>query len=434
MVTIPSDRAPAALDDVRVLDLAGEPGAYCGKLLADMGADVIKVEPPGGDPSRGIGPFFHDEEDPEKSLSFFAHNTSKRSVTLDIARAQGRALLKRLVEKTDVLIETCPPGYLDGLELGPEALGRINPGLIYCSITGFGSSGPHAPYQATDIVAVAMSGMMYLAGYPDRAPERPYGNQAYYCASIQAANGILTALIHRDRTGEGQLVEVSMQEALSLNQETAIQYWDIRKELRKRIGGEHRLPGIGTYQCRDGFVFLMIGVPGFGEPLSTFIAWMAEEGKAEDLVSDEWKELFGKMDLRLIALLYQGRADPAQIEEWTPRFEHVDAILSQFVGEKTKAELYEVGQRRGLLIAPLNNPKDIVDNPQLAHRRWLRDCEHPELSATLRYPGPPYRLSETPWRIARRPPLIGEHNREVYLGGLGLSGDQLAALQQSGVL
>ena len=434
-MTESSDRdAPAALDDIRVLDLAGEPGAYCGKLLADMGADVIKVEPPGGDPARRIGPFVRDEEDPEKSLHFFANNTSKRSVTLDITRAEGRALLKRLVEKADVLIETYAPGYLDGLDIGREALSRINPGLVYCSITGFGLSGPHSRYQASDMVAVAMSGMMYLAGYPDRAPERPYGNQAYYCASIQAANGILTALIHRDRTREGQLVEVSMQEALSLNQETAIQYWDVRKEVRKRIGGEHRLPGIGTYACRDGLIFLMIGVPGFGQPLATLIAWMAEEGKAGDLVSDEWKELFGKMDLRLIALLFQGRADPAQIEEWKPRFEHVDELLSRFVADKTKAELYEDGQRRGLLVAPLNNPKDIVDNPQLKHRRWLRDCEHAELGTTLRYPGPPYRLSETPWRIGRRPPLTGEHNREVYLQELGLSGDELTALRQAGVV
>jgi len=430
----PDRDAPAALDDIRVLDLAGEPGAYCGKLLADMGADVVKVEPPGGDPARRIGPFFRDEEDPEKSLYFFAHNTSKRSVTLDIARAEGRTLLKRLAEKADVLVETYPPGYLDGLDAGYEALSRVNPSLIYCSITGFGLWGPHARYQASDIVAVAMSGMMYLAGYPDRAPERPYGNQAYYCASIQAANGILTALIQRDANGDGQLVEVSLQEALSLNQETAIQYWDIRKELRKRIGGERRLPGIGTYPCRDGFVFLMIGVPGFGQPIATLIAWMAEEGKGEDLLSDEWKELFGKIDLRLVALLFQGRADPAQVAEWKPRFEHVDGVVSRFVAGKTKAEAYEEGQRRGLLVAPVNNPKDIVDDPQMKHRRWLRDCEHPELGATLRYPGPPYRLSETPWRIRRRPPLTGEHNREVYAGELGLSGDELAALQQAGVV
>ncbi len=428
-----SDR-PAALDDIRVLDLAGEPGAYCGKLLADTGADVIKVEPPGGDPARRIGPFFHDEVDPEKSLYFFAANTSKRSITLDVGQADGRALLKRLVRKADVLIETYPPGYLDDLGLGYGVLSRTNPGLIHCSITGFGLWGPRAHYQSSDLVAIAMSGMMYLAGYPDRAPERPYGNQAYYCASIQAANGILTALLHRDGGGEGQMVEVSLQEALSLNQETAMQYWDIRKELRRRIGGEHRMPGIGTYQCQDGYVFLMIGVPGFGQPLSTLIQWMAEEEVAEDLLSDEWKELFGKIDLRLVGQMYQGQADPALIAEWRPRFEHVDGIVSRFVGERSKRELYEEGQKRGLLVAPVNNPRDIVESPQLNHRRWFAEVQHPELDGAITYPGPPYRLGETPWRIARRPPLIGEHNREVYIDELGLSAEQLAALSAAGAV
>ncbi len=229
------------LSDLHVLELPGAVGAYCGKLLADLGADVIKVEPPGGDPSRHIPPFFHDDPHPEKSLYFFAFNTSKRSITLDLTRADGRALFRRLARQADVVIDAFPPGHMDSLGIGYQSLRQENPGLVYCSITGFGLWGPHAHYKASDLIAVAMSGMMYLAGFPEDPPNRPYGDQSHYCASVQAAAGILMAILYRDRTGQGQLVEVSMQEALAMNQETAIQYWDLRQELRQRQGEGRRL-------------------------------------------------------------------------------------------------------------------------------------------------------------------------------------------------
>lgn len=424
---------PLALSDIRVLDLAGEPGWYCGKLLAELGADVIKIEPPGGDPGRRVGPFYHDEVDPQKSLYFFAHNSSKRGITLNIATADGRALFRRLAASADVVIETFPPGFLDSLGLDYEALTQARPSVILASITGFGQWGPHSHYKAPDIVAVPMSGMMYIAGFPEDPPNRPYNNQSHYCASIQAATGILTALLHRERTGEGQQVDVSMQEALSLNQETAMQYWDIRGELRKRVGNERRLPGIGVYQCQDGHMTFFVGVPGFGAPWPTLLQWMADEGMAEDLNTPEWLQVFQQMDMRLIAELYFGH-DAELVAQWKPRLSHVDGVLDRFVRSRTLKELYEEGQRRGLLVAPCNTPKDIVENPQLNYRRWFAAVSHAELAATITYPGPPYRLSETPWRLHRRPPLIGEHNREVYCDELGLSVEQLAALSGAGVV
>jgi crotonobetainyl-CoA:carnitine CoA-transferase CaiB-like acyl-CoA transferase len=430
-----------ALSDLRVLELPGDVGAYCGKLLADLGAEVIKVEPPGGDPSRRIPPFLHDDPHPEKSLYFFAFNTSKLSITLDITKADGQALFRRLVERADVVIDTFPPGYMDGLGLGYQALSRINPRLIYCSITGFGLWGPRAQWQSCDLVAIALSGMMYLAGFPDDPPNRPYGNQAHYCASIQACTGILTALLYRDRTGLGQLVEVSMQEALSMNQETAMQFWDLRKELRSRQGEGRRLPsgewfrvpGLGTYECADGYVYLMIGIPGFGAPLSTLIDWMAEEGMAEDLTSSHWKETFAQLDLRLIAQLLQG-ADVSMAEAWLPKFRYADPIIERFIRTKPKQLLYEEGQRRGLLIAPVNSPKDVVENQQLNARGWFQTVEHPELGIAIKYPGPPYRLYETPWRIWRRPPRLGEHNRQIYQDQLGLSPQEMSLLAAAGVI
>ena len=422
-----------ALSDIRVLDLAGEPGWYCGKLLAELGADVIKVEPPGGDPGRRIGPFYHDEVDPEKSLYFFAHNTSKRSVTLNITTADGQALLQRLAATADVVIETFPPGFLESIGLDYQALTQVRPGIIVASVTGFGRSGPHSHYKGPDIVAVAMSGMMYLAGFPEDPPNRPYGDQSHYCASIQAATGILTALLHRERTGEGQHVEVSMQEALSMNQETAMQTWDIRGELRSRMGNERRLPAVGVYECQDGYMTFYVGIPGFGAPWSSLLQWMADEGMAEDLLSDEWRGVFQGMDMRLIAQLYFGH-DAELAAQWKPRLVHVDEVLVRFVRTHKMQEMYEEGQRRGLLVAPCNTPKDIVENPQLNYRQWFATASHPDLEATLTYPGPPYRLSDTPWRLRGRPPLIGEHNREVYCQELGLSAEQLAALSGAGVV
>jgi len=421
-----------ALDDIRVLDLAGEPGMYCGKLLAELGADVLKIEPPGGDPARRIGPFFQDEVDPNKSLYFFGLNSSKRAITLNIASADGQALLKRLAATADVVVETFPPGYLESIGLGYDTLSKIKPDIILCSISGFGQWGPHSHYKAPDIVAAAMSGMMYLAGFPDEAPDRPYGNQAYYCASIQATTGILMALLHRDATGQGQQVEVSMQEALLINQETAVPYWDIRKDLRGRVGNERRLPAIGVYECQDGYVMFMVGVPGFGSPWPELMRWMVDEGEAEDLLDERWQDLFGQLDMRLIAELYFG-TDAELVATWVPRLSHIDEVLVRFTKSYTKAQLYEEGQRRGLLVAPVNTPQDLLENPQLNYRRWFTPVEHPELATTITYPGPPYRLGETPWRI-RRPPCIGEHNQEVYCGELGLSREQLAALTAAGII
>lgn len=430
-----SDKSPGALEDIRVLDLAGEAGVYCAKLLADLGADVIKVEPPRGDAIRHIGPFFHDEVDPEKSLYFFYMNTNKRSITLNIETADGQQIFKRLVSTADVLVESFPPGYMDSLGLGYQVLSKINPRLIYASITGFGLWGPHSHYKAPDIVAVAMSGMMTLAGFPEDPPNRPYGHQAYYCASIQAAEGIGMALFHRDRTGRGQVVEVSMQEALSMNQETAMQTWDLRREVRQRIGETRRLPGIGTYPCKDGYIYMMVGAGAggaMGVSWSILIQWLADKGMAEDLNSDQWYDFFNSLNLREVAAM-RARNDPA-LPALDAKFAHADGVLSRFLAQHTKQELYEEGQARGLLLGPVNTPKDLAESPHLNARGYFVDVEHPELGATLRYPGNPYRLSETPWRLRRRAPQIGEHNKEIYLDELGFSRQELAALSGAGVI
>ena len=276
----------SALDDIRVLDLTGETGVYCTKLLADLGADVIRIEPPAGDPLRDIGPFWHDEKAADRSLSFLHNNTNKRSITLDIAAPEGKALFEKLVAAADIVVETYAPGYMDSLGLGYAGLCAIKPDIILTSITGFGQTGPHAAYAWSDIVGVAMSGMMNLAGDKEDPPNRPYGNQGYVCASIDGAAGSMMALYHRDLTGEGQHVDVSMQEALDINQETAMLTYDMTKRIATRTGARGLipidLPGIGIFEAKDGQVFAYLGTPG-GAPWTTMYDWMVREGKAEDL-------------------------------------------------------------------------------------------------------------------------------------------------------
>ncbi len=444
-----TNETAAALSDVRVLDLAGEIGQYCTKLLADLGADVIKVEPRGGDPVRRLPPFFHDQPDgqnspsalrlgsgqasPRTSLYWLNLNTSKRSVTLDLETPEGRRLLERLVATADVVVETFEPGYLDGLGLGYAALAAIKPDIILTSVTGFGQTGPHAHFKTPDIVGVAMGGIMWLAGYPEDPPNAPPWKQGYICASIQAAAGTLMALFHRDVHGEGQHVDVSMQEALSIAQETAMQYWDMLQVLRNRTGNSTILPipipGIGVYECTDGCVFGFVGTPG-GAPWSDLLDWMVEEEQAEDLTQEPYRDVCLNLNMRFLTGIMQ---EPSTIGPKVQMMKHIDEVLRRFIGRKGKWEMYEGGQGRRLLFGLVSTPEDLTKNPQLQHRKWLTPLEHPDLGATIQYPGPPYRLSETPWAVRRRPPHPGEHNVEVY-GELGLTEGDMARLRQCGAI
>jgi benzylsuccinate CoA-transferase BbsE subunit len=402
-----------ALDDIQVLDLAGEIGQYCTKLLADLGAEVIKIEPPGGDPVRNLPPFYRDEEGADRSLYWLNLNTNKRSITLDLDRREGRTAFEKLVAGADVVVETFDPGRLDNLGLGYDGLMRIKRDIILTSITGFGQTGPHAHYKAPDIVGVAMGGIMWLAGDQQDPPNVPPWKQGYISASIHAAGGTLTALYHRDMTGEGQHVDVSMQEAVSIAQETAMQTWDMIEALRVR--NAHKgvipvdVPGIGPYECSDGWVFGYVGTPA-GATWADLLAWMIEEGNAEDLAGEPYKSFIEGLNLRFLSTLTQ---DPSTIAEKFQRMAHINEVLRRFVKTKAKWEMYEQAQRRRLLFGIVSTPEDIAKNPQLQHRRWLTPVEHAELGTTLEYPGPPYRLSETPWAIRKRPPAVGENQKEV---------------------
>ncbi len=421
----------SALSDIRVLDLTGETGVYCTKLLADLGADVIRIEPPSGDPLRDIGPFWHDQRAADRSLQFLHNNTNKRSITLDIAKPEGRGVFDKLAAGADVVVETYRPGYLDSLGLGYDALRKARPDIILTSITGFGQTGPHAGYEWSDIVGVAMSGMMWLAGEKEDPPNRPYGNQGNICASIDGAAGTMMALYHRDLTGDGQHVDVSMQEALCINQETAMMTYDMTHRIASRTGARGLipidLPGIGIFDANDGQVFCYLGTPG-GAPWTTMVEWMAREGKAEDLTEGENFEMVQSLNLGfLTGLVREPEKLPARIKV----LGHMREVFARFIASFSKWYVYQEAQKQRLMIGIVSTPEDLAKNPQLAARDWYQHVEHDFGAVT--YAGPPYRLSETPWTMRHRAPLPGEHNDEIF-GELGLHAGDIDRLRAASAI
>lgn len=408
------------LSPYRVLDLTDEKGLLCGKILGNLGADVIKIERPGGDPARSIGPFYHDEPDPEKSLFWFALNTSKRGITLNIETVDGQEIFKRLVKSADFVIESFPPGYLEKLGLGYPVLEKINPGVILVSITPFGQTGPYKDYKASDIVAWAMGGHMAPFGDPDRPPIRvSHHSQAYCNAGADGAMGALMALYQRGNSREGQQVDISIHDSVVYTTEHDNPPWNRERPIAKR--GADDLPrasheSIRLWPCKDGWVSWSHGGPSRLSPSLPLIKWMESEGFTNDFLKKfDWN----RPDFAKIS-----QEDMDRIEEPTGRF---------FM-TKTKAELLEGAVKHEVMMYPVATTADMLENPQLAARGFWVEVEHPELGATITYPGAFGIASEAPIIITRRAPLIGEHNQEVYEGELGISKEQLAILKQAGVI
>lgn len=410
-----------ALSRYRVLDLTDEKGLLCGKLFADLGADVIKIERPGGDPARNIGPFYNDVPHPEKSLFWFAYNTGKRDVTLNIETADGQELFKRLVKSADLVVESFPPGYMESLGLGYQTLSELNPRLIMTSITPFGQTGPYAHWKGPDMVPWAMGGYMWMTGEPGRAPLRiSHPPQAYLHASAMAAIGSLMALHYRARTGEGQHVDVSAQQCPTWMLTHTYAYWDLMKVNLGRAGmwrqfGQIRLRTL--WPCQDGYITFMLSGGLIGaKGQRRVVELMDREGMAPDWL----KEL-----------------DWEQLDAFTATQEEIEPIVEAFGAffkTKTKAWLLKEAVAGGIMVAPVNSIEDVVRDPQLKARDYWVEVEHPELSTTIAYPSAPCKLTETPWQIKGRAPLIGEHNSDIYETELKLSREELIAMKAAGVI
>ena len=394
------------LSGYRVLDLAGPLAFHCVKLLADMGADVVKIEPPGGDQARRVPPFKDDLPHLEKSLYFLHYNTNKRGITLDLGSRDGRAIFLELARSVDVVVESFCPGYMGELGLGYSVLSGGNPGLVMASITPFGQAGPWRNYKATDIAGLALGNLLYLAGEPGEPPLQGPGEIAYGMASSYGALGVAMALYHRLDTGKGQHVDVSMHECAGHIAGYFIPtygYNGTKPGRASRKGEETDL--YDPYPTKDGYVRIFI-IPV--EQWRRLVDWM---GRPEAITDPA----FEKMEFR--------RKHP----------EVVHGTITDFCSRYTKEELYNEGQRRRISVTPIYTVREFMESDHTKSRQIFIEMEHPVIGKYLHF-GPVPKLSETPGRVTRTAPLIGEHNEEVYCGELGFSKEDLLALTAARVI
>ena len=403
------------LSGLRVLELTGEHAQFCGKLMADLGADVIKVEPPGGQGTREVGPFLDDEAGPERSLYFWHYNTSKRGITLDITKPEGQEVFRKLAATAGLVLESFTAGYLPSLGLGYDSLSADNSGLIMCSVTPFGQDGPWRVYQTSDLLHLAAGGQMASSGYdvedvPDAPPIAPGGGNAWHIASHYSYIAIMGALYHRDFTGEGQYIDVSVHEACSLTTEGAIAIYLSTGEVVRRHTGRHASadmsPGIQHATNDGGYINTTRSGSNLTPARVKILAtWMAEYGLAQALLEEKYQ-------------------DPAVVEE---SGQHFADVLKNFFANMPLVEAYEGGQELNFPWGAVRTMGEIVGDPHLEDREFFVSVEHPELGREFTYPGPAAIYNASPWRISRRAPLIGEHNDEILGGELGFSKSDLAA-------
>ncbi len=404
---LPESNASAALAGLRVLELGGMAAApYCGKLLASLGADVVKIEPPkSGDPARRRGPFPGDAPHPERSGLFLYLNTGKRGVTLDVDDPQGRELLRQLAAGADVIIHDSPPDLAAARGLERELLAEINPGLIIAAVTPFGSGGPNAGFAARDVTVFHAGGEgnllpngLALEQFPERAPVTAGAMMASYQGGLTAAAGVLAAVVARWNGGPGQAVDCSMQEAQLAIGYLPIQRLEAEGFVETRFSRFFRMGGV--MPAADGFVELLTLEPRQWEGLARLL------GEPEWASADKFR-------------------DPAT---------HGPAInenLRRWSAGHTREWLYREGQARGAPIAPYLTPGEVFASPQQRERGFFVEVPHPE-AGSYDYAGLPFRMSETP-PVLRRAPLLGEHNAEVYRE-LGYSPEQLTALARAEVI
>lgn len=398
-----------ALSSIRVLDLTHYvAGPYCTKLLADYGAEVIKVEKPHtGDGARTLPPFFAGRPGQERSGLFFFLNTNKRGITLNLKHDRSRETILRLAQQSDVVVENFRPGVMERLGLSRADLEKANPRIVTVSITNFGSSGPYRDYKLTDSVSYALGGWTYPMGEVDRPPVQPGGAFGQYMTGLYAAIGALHAVRQRNATGEGQSVEVSIQEALittTLYDFVAFSYAGF---VRKRSGRQFHLgyPNLVTLPCADGYVGIHAGLP-------QHIHALLELAERPDLAAEpRFNTLAG------LAVHAKDLHD----------------TLLPWLQKRGKWEVYHAAQRRGIPVSPIPSPAEVMEWPHLKERQAFLEIEHPE-GGKVRIPGPPFRENgKPPWPL-RRAPFLGEHTEEILCGRVGYTREDVRQMRKEGVL
>lgn len=391
------------LAGIRAIDLCDTKGAFCTKLLADLGAEVIKVDIPEQGPALELKPI----EQPGQDHAFFYQNTNKLSISLNYHLPAGRDLLADLIAKADVLVESFDPGYLDGMHLGFHDLRECRSDLIMASITWFGQTGPRKKDAACDLTVAAAGGQAHVTGAPDLPPQAPYGEQSHYVGSLYAAVGILIALQGRRRDGKGRHIDISLQEAAASTLDHVWPRFFHASTVARRSGGRHWDDLFHILPCKDGFIHLTVF-----QQWHTLVDWLDGEGMAEDLTEEKWQN--------------EGfRRDHAP---------HVIEVLTKWTRTHTVDELFHLGQLMGFPWAPVCAPDQVPASVQLQSRKFFRHSLTPHGPATVTYPGLPYRFSP-PFKLPeKRAPFHGEHNDNVYKGVLGIGRDVLSDLASKGVI
>ncbi|MDI4655131.1 CaiB/BaiF CoA transferase family protein [Xanthobacter autotrophicus] len=373
--------AKSALAGIRVLELSGLYGAYCGKLFADLGASVTLVEPPGGSPMRRKPPFAGDVPGPDNSLAFAYFAANKDSVVLDFASEEGMTSLTRLAADAHLVILADHPAF-GRVDL--DKLCEANPALVSTRITPFGASGPYAHMTGDDLTLMAMGGLLTMAGFPDAAPVVAYGEQGVLAADQFAAVASLTAILHAEQTGQGELIDVSIQESIVMALENAAQVYQLEGRVRNRTG-RAKQAGTGIYKCQDGEIYLLAGGIGDTQMWGNFAEWMEAEGVAG-------AALFASPD-------WNDKAAGAE--------EAFGRVFLPYAAGKTKAELYVLARQWRVPMAPMSMPPDLLDNAQLAYRGFFVPSPSGTPLAGVRMPGAPYKLGETPWALRSAAPRLG---------------------------
>ncbi|MTD53166.1 CaiB/BaiF CoA transferase family protein [Amycolatopsis pithecellobii] len=398
--------AESFLGGIRVLELADELGEYCGKLLAGLGADVVKVEPPSGEVTRGYGPFYHDIADPDRSLHFWHYNFGKRSVVLDLDTEKGRQDFAALARAADIVIDSRPPGYLAERGLGYERLRDTNPGLVYTRISPFGDDGPWAAHLGSDLVHLALGGVMMNCGYdPDPAgdydtpPIAPQMWQSYQIAGEMAVMSILGALTSRLRTGRGQQLDASVHQAVSANTETDMPDWVFLRQQHFRLTSRHSMPASTVPSLsitKDGRYVMPYRtyLKSFGSNWESELRLLRKYGMQADLEDPRYAD-------------DDYRTQPQTVA-------HIAQVTDNLVGRLLfDRDIWRDAQAEGLPWAPIRRPEENIDDDHWQARDSFVEVHHPELGETFTYVGAKWFCPEVPWRHGPRPPLLGEHTETV---------------------
>lgn len=407
----------AALAGIRVVDMSGWSGQYCGKQFVDLGAEVILVEPLEGSSVRRDGPFIDGKAGPEQSIPFAYYNAGKRSIAIDLDSAEGQSVFRRLIRNADLLIESERPGVMASRGLDFAALSREAPKLVMTSITPFGQTGPYANYESEDIVTLALGGLLYLGGYADM-PTAVHGNQAYLSAaqfaSVASMMGLL-AVEAAPGSAMGRQIDVSVQECVVMGLETAIQFYDLERSVRTRGTGQLSMAGVGVFKCVDGEIYLMAGGIASTRFWESTANWLIGEGivGAAQLLDKKWDNHD-----------YLSTPEAKRI---------FNSLFEPFAATRTKLDLYEAGQAKRIPICPVCTPKDILESRQLAYRNFFVSQRHKQSGRVMSVPGAPYRLTATPWTVAGPSPRLGEHTADI-LDELGYDAAACAALLKTRVV